>query len=501
MRGVTLRSMDLYGLRRNVLFSFVLFATLIFAETAFAVAPTVNFFTVDPQSLSNNYSAALAWDTASSTGRDLYFSCPLGVTVKKSDGASFPCNTRTAVSGEPVGWAGFSFTNVSGATQNVVVTFYPKDSLGANYDQGAIRRTISVQTSPQPIIDFSVSSTSISSGAPLTLSWKGVDAPSVNVQFECVDSIRIRTSASAVETLPCGKPALVQNLPISGSLAVYPENLSRTPVSVSVRVFPAIGAGTYDATHSLGASFSVLQSPPPANPSAVELTSSATRFAPNEPLALSWKTRDAAAANIRFACEEGLSVFAASGTSTAKLPCGAPAFTPPLSTSGSTTISVKNANNYSVNLSVLLLPQDAKGIYFQTNSLSLDLTVLSAGTAPSSAAQSKLPSVSSAPSASTSPAAPAVPQVSSAPVKSALQKYTFGHPLAHGSKGADVTALQKILAQYADIYPEGLVTGYFGPVTGKALGLFQEKYGIAKKGEPGYGTAGPKTRAKLNSLQ
>ncbi|MCR4281401.1 MAG: hypothetical protein NUV88_03665, partial [Candidatus Kaiserbacteria bacterium] len=418
---------------------FSILITFGFAGTASAVAPTVNSFTVDPQSISNNYSAALAWDTVSSTGRDLHFSCPLGVTVKKSGGASFPCNTRTAVTGDPVGWEGFTFTNVSGATQNVVVTFYPKDSLGANYDQGAIRRTISIQTSPQPILDFSISSSTVASGAPLTITWKGQDAGGANLQFECTDSVKIRKAVSDIAVLPCGKPGLAADLPISGSLTVYPSNSSSAPASVSVRVFPAIGSGTYDATHSLGASFSVLQSPPPANPSAAEFTSSATRFAPNEPLSLSWKTRDSAAANIRFACEEGLSVFATSGTSTAKLPCGVPAFTPPLSTSGSTTISVKNANNYIVNLSVILLPQDAKGVYLQTNSLSLNLTVLPAGTAPSSAVESKPSSVSTASSASLPPTASVVPQntitPSAAPlVKSALPKYNFVRPLKRGSK-------------------------------------------------------------------
>ena len=29
---------------------------------------------------------------------------------------------------------------------------------------------------------------------------------------------------------------------------------------------------------------------------------------------------------------------------------------------------------------------------------------------------------------------------------------------------------------------------------------FQEKYNIAKSGDPGYGYVGPKTRAKINSL-
>ncbi|PIW91858.1 MAG: hypothetical protein COZ89_02970, partial [Candidatus Nealsonbacteria bacterium CG_4_8_14_3_um_filter_37_23] len=63
----------------------------------------------------------------------------------------------------------------------------------------------------------------------------------------------------------------------------------------------------------------------------------------------------------------------------------------------------------------------------------------------------------------------------------------------------EVKTLQEFLktppAGGPDIYPEGLVTGYFGSLTEKAVKKFQEKNGI----EP-IGTVGPKTRAKINEL-
>ncbi len=68
------------------------------------------------------------------------------------------------------------------------------------------------------------------------------------------------------------------------------------------------------------------------------------------------------------------------------------------------------------------------------------------------------------------------------------------------SKGEDVKRLQKILAQDKSVYPEGLVTGYFGPLTLMAVKKFQVKYGIAKPGDDGYGFVGPKTRAVLNGF-
>ncbi|MBI2592548.1 MAG: peptidoglycan-binding protein [Candidatus Colwellbacteria bacterium] len=76
---------------------------------------------------------------------------------------------------------------------------------------------------------------------------------------------------------------------------------------------------------------------------------------------------------------------------------------------------------------------------------------------------------------------------------------SYTQPLSQGSKGGDVTALQNLLKSEG-VYPEGLVTGYFGNLTQKAVGKFQEKYGIADSNNPGYGFVGPKTRAKINSL-
>ncbi|MEK7538860.1 MAG: peptidoglycan-binding protein, partial [Patescibacteria group bacterium] len=75
---------------------------------------------------------------------------------------------------------------------------------------------------------------------------------------------------------------------------------------------------------------------------------------------------------------------------------------------------------------------------------------------------------------------------------------TFKRMLFVGSRGADVMALQQVLAQ------EGFFTAtptqYFGPLTLKALKLFQEKYNISGPNLPGYGNLGPKTRGKLNSM-
>lgn len=62
-------------------------------------------------------------------------------------------------------------------------------------------------------------------------------------------------------------------------------------------------------------------------------------------------------------------------------------------------------------------------------------------------------------------------------------------------RSSNVTNLQMFLASDQNLYPEGLVTGYYGPLTKAAVIRFQERYGI----DP-VGRVGPVTLVKINSL-
>lgn len=65
--------------------------------------------------------------------------------------------------------------------------------------------------------------------------------------------------------------------------------------------------------------------------------------------------------------------------------------------------------------------------------------------------------------------------------------------LKEGSEGDQVTMLQTLLAADAAIYPEGKVTGFFGPATRRALQRFQKANNLEQ-----VGSVGPRTRAILN---
>jgi len=79
----------------------------------------------------------------------------------------------------------------------------------------------------------------------------------------------------------------------------------------------------------------------------------------------------------------------------------------------------------------------------------------------------------------------------------------FTTNLYYGLENEEVKRLQELFAQDKELYPEGIVSGYYGSLTTKAVERFQCKYEIICEGTPyttGYGTVGPKTRSKLNEV-
>lgn len=73
-------------------------------------------------------------------------------------------------------------------------------------------------------------------------------------------------------------------------------------------------------------------------------------------------------------------------------------------------------------------------------------------------------------------------------------------PFSFGQTSEQVRLLQEYLSRDKTIYPEGKITGYYGPLTRAAVGKFQERYGLAKASDDFYGLAGPKTREKIASI-
>ena len=72
---------------------------------------------------------------------------------------------------------------------------------------------------------------------------------------------------------------------------------------------------------------------------------------------------------------------------------------------------------------------------------------------------------------------------------------TITRQLEEGMQGEDVKKLQQLLSTDPEIYPEGLITGYFGPKTRRAVEKFQERAGVDQVGR-----VGPQTLARINEI-
>lgn len=79
----------------------------------------------------------------------------------------------------------------------------------------------------------------------------------------------------------------------------------------------------------------------------------------------------------------------------------------------------------------------------------------------------------------------------------------IGRVLKLGSSGQDVSRLQQFLARDRSIYPEAIVSGYYGELTQAAVRRWQVKYNIVSSGTPettGFGVTGPRTAAAIALL-
>jgi len=96
-----------------------------------------------------------------------------------------------------------------------------------------------------------------------------------------------------------------------------------------------------------------------------------------------------------------------------------------------------------------------------------------------------------APSAEPQEAAAPVPSPEAqAPPLKKKEEFSFG------SRGGGVAEVQALLAKDPTLYPEGLVTGWYGPLTRSAVRRFQERVGITPTGE-----VDAATQEKLDDLR
>ena len=491
----------------------IAFGALFSASVAFASgAPLVTSFTASPQSVNYGYSTLLSWNIMGGTGHDLLFVCPTGVTVKMASGSVFPCNTRQSISSNASDSGAFYINNITGNTISLLVKLYPKDSSGADYDGGVSTLNLSVGSVPQPITDFSyATSSSTNATAPVTLSWAGVEIGGTNMQFDCQNGVQIFSTNPAVTSpIPCAQPAYATDLPQSGTANIYFANSNAYAVDELVRILPAISPGVYDATHAQSVTITIPPHPAKYISSISTFAASQLSVLSGQSVDFTWDTNNTAGVNFEMPCNNSVVLSTVAGGVTTTLPCGVPAFKTVLPTTGTTTIFFTNKGISAQSADISLLLQNADGTYDGTKSLELTISVFEPGRVVASTDATPIASITPVALVTPVVVAPTVPASTGSLVATttpsvgnilAAHPVTFNTFLHLGSRGAQVSALQSFFKQDPSLYPEGLVTGYFGPLTLSVVERFQERYNIAKPGDGGYGLVGPLTRAKLNGMQ
>lgn len=462
-----------------------------------AVAPSVVSFTQSSSAAGYGSGINFSWSIQDGGGASMLFNCPPGVKVKTADGSTFSCGTAQSLGTAAVDSQYFNFINVTGSTKSMSATLIPKDSGGSNYTDAQMTVNFTVAAVPQPLTSFSVSSSSPQSGAAFTLTWTGVEIDGANLLLTCVPDLTYYGGTSTTSpVLPCGTPAFSTDLPGSGSQSILAVNRSTNYLETTARMIPAMTVGAYDATHPLLQTFVV-------GPKQADPVMSVSRFAVthtggpyDEAFSFSWAALNTSGVNLQFQCQSMMSLLAYQNGATSTLPCGTAAFSSALPAVGTTTVWFVNSSTQAQSFTVLVYPQTADSLYDGTKSKSTGVIIMPAGV-PASGQTAPAPQTAAP---TTQPVLAPAGNAGGTGAK-VVHTLTFTQYLARGSRGAQVTALQQLLAQDPTLYPAGLVTGYFGAGTEAAVGAFQVRYGISQKGGAGYGTLGPKTRAKLNSLQ
>ena len=478
-----------------------LFALTVFLIPAlcFADNPRVTSVTANPPAIDSGYMTALSWTIdGSSSGSNLYFTCIRGVKITNPEGTVIPCNTRYSTIFNVSGSIGLKLTNISGSTVSMPVRVYPRDANGTDYDLGAMDTYININAVQQLVPDFTATTTNITANTLtastiITLNWTGPYLDGVNFQFVCTEGVKIFESGNLSTQISCGTLAFADYRPGSGSASFTFIKSSESDTKINVIILPMIVANSYDAMQSKTLQLDIAGKTLPKPISVNSFTVSKQTVSSGEPLNFSWDVVNASGVNLQIVCNSAIAAANSQSTSTAdKLRCGIPAFDQTFPLIASTTLYFTNNSTNRQNLSIFLLPHNPDGIYNGPLSKIINIIVMPPGQPAQTIAASTIPVITPVSSTSTSTSA-------NTGIKAA-HTVTFTQYLYKTSRATQVKSLQEFLAQDKTLYPEGLITGYFGSLTERAIWRFQEKYNIAKKGDEGYGIVGPKTRAKLNSL-
>lgn len=471
--------------------SFLVGVLLVVPFIASAADPSVASFISGPNSINSAQIASFSWNVANSGGYSFSIPCTQGIKFKKTDGSVFPCNTPLSSVLTSIDGIDLNVWNLSGATKSFTASITPKDASGVNFPSARQDIQVSVTPVAHPIESIT-GATTASSSAPYTLSWSGGFIEGVNLSISCTPTIRT-TSSSYVGYIPCNTYISPNGLPASGSITFVFNNSAIGTENITFTITPMMAPGIYNGMQPESVTVSVKSNiAPTAITTSFTTSASPERVPEGSPTQFSWVTSGAMGANIILSCNEHISTTITVGSASSTPKCSTPAFGTAMPTNGSGTLLFANNSFTSEPIIVTLVPQLTDGNFDATHGKELTLRIL-----PKSV-PSVLPIATTSQTSSIVPPATAQPSTPT-PVVLTTKKI-FTRNLVKGSSGSEVRALQEFLKKDHTIYPEGIVSGTFGPATERAVKRFQSKYKLGSIGTPGYGSVGPKTRDVLNSL-
>ncbi len=465
---------------------------LFFPALVLAQSPVIVFFTASPTNINSGYPVSFSWNLQNAGGYSFYYLCSTGVKFKIPGGANLNCDTKVSSTSKVNDYLVYEIYNISGGTKNVTARLVPKNSSSQDYEGAASDVILAVAPVAQPLTNFSADLAITSPGKSVTINWTSQIIEGVNLMIDCQNDVRIFSPSYGTGSLPCGELAFASDLAPSGSLVLNFTNSSRQNVPIKLTLLPAISPKSYDGTHAAYLNLTIASDILP-DPEVTFFTASSSVVNSGDSILFKWGVDKAVGANMQISCGSYVAVATSSEEGAVALPCDIPFFSTPLATSSSINLFFKNQDTTLRTVVLFLMPSKKLGEYDLTRAKSIAITI-------------RLPAQPLA--SNVAVVFPVTPATSTAPIitpkLSTTAKFLFTGILRKGSKGAQVTALQEFLKKDSLIYPEGIVSGYFGPATERAIQRFQKKYGIVSSGSSnttGFGMVGPKTRIKLNELQ
>lgn len=498
----------------NIVF-FLSLVTILGITQSASAAPIVTSFTATPTEANSGQSVSLVWTIEDGGGHVLRFTCVDGIKATKDTGQIVNCNT--AISADDSASSGMTLVlkNISGATRAITFTLTPKDGSGTEYPAFAKTRQVTIYPILHPITSFTTSSTD-ETGKNITFTWKTEAIDGVNMIIECKDGIRASApSYSETPYLPCGIVAFPSQLSADSSIDItFSNNPHIGSVPLTVRLIPAITSTTYDAIHAKSVVVDVPSDITP-DPTVSSFTHSDTYAVSKKPITFAWTSKNDHGVNFIFGCMDSITVATTTTLATSTLvgkplPCGSKVFPSNLVGATSTTFVFTNTSTglREVPVSIFLANKKAELI---NGNKSLKVVVKTEAQAEADKAAAALAALKNTATAkpqttvvktTTTTKPPTTTTTTRTTTATApVKKVTFTRYLTRGSSGADVTLLQTLLKkETGGVYPEGVISGYFGPATEAAVKRFQSKYNLVRKTDPLYGSVGLRTREKLNTL-